>query len=411
MGQFDAEVLHSEDYRRAPEATWERMRHDHPLVHDTTDIRGEVWWLTRYDDVAAVFADHETYSAATYEDRTGAVLGPTLISRDDHGHVLRRSIVAPDFVGKRLANFFDLITACATELIDRFDPATGRVDLVRQFSKRLPVDVISAMLGMSGDGDLFRRWVTEMIMGLAPVPELREEGKAAHAAFCSHIAPALENVDDAARSDLIAKIARAEVDGFRLAREEIVAFCGLLFIAGGETTDKAIGNLWWHLLTKPDVFAEVRADPDLWHGAFSETMRRSPPVTSEDRFTTKPVQWHGVEIPVGAMVRVCLGAAHLDETKFADPLTFDIHRADLHLEKELRSGGSTHPGRTGHLGFGLGKHFCIGYELARQEAVIGSQLLLDRMTDIALVDDDGLGPRLEGSFQAVPKLEVTYVPA
>lgn len=414
MSQFAAEVLHTDEYRLAPAPVWERMRHDHPLVHDTTDIRGAVWWLTRYDDVAAVFADHETYSAATYEDRTGAVLGPTLISRDDHGHVLRRSIVAPDFVGKRLATFFDLIAACASQLIDRFDDTagpggTGRVDLIRQFTKRLPVDVISAMLGMSGDGDLFRRWVTEMIMGLAPIAELREQGLAAHRAFCAHIAPALADVDDPGRNDLIAKIARAEVEGFRLDHDEIVAFCGLLFIAGGETTDKAMGNMWWNLLTRPELFAEVQAQPALWHAAFSETMRRTPPVLTEDRFTTRPVGWYGVEIPTGDMVRVCIGAANLDETRFADPLRFDLHRADLHLEKELRSGGSTHPGRHGHLGFGLGKHFCIGYELARMEAVIGSELLVEHMTDIQLVDDDGIGPRVEGSsFSAVPALEVSY---
>lgn len=407
MGDFDPAVLRTDEHRRGPEVAWEQMRHDHPLVHDTTDPRGDVWWLTRYVDVAAVFADHETYSAATYEDRTGAVLGPTLISRDDHGHVLRRSIIAPDFVGKRLATFFDLIEHCANDLIDGFVDA-GEADLVAQFSKRLPVDVISAMLGMSGDGDLFRQWVTDMIMGLAPIEDLRAAGKAAHAAFCRHIAPALVDVDDPSRTDLIAKIARAEVEGFRLDHDEIVAFFGLLFIAGGETTDKAIGNMWWNVMSRPALHAEVLENHELWHAAFSETMRRTPPVIAEDRFTTRPVEWHGVEIPAGAMVRICMGSAHLDETVFADPLTFDVRRPDLHLEKELRSGGSTHPGRHGHLGFGLGKHFCIGYELARQEAVIGSRLLQERLGRIRMVGRPP-GPRIDGrSFQSVASLPIAF---
>jgi cytochrome P450 len=200
MRSFDPAVLRSDHYRFAPEPVWQQMREDHPIVRDSTDPRGEVWWLTRYADVAAVFADHETYSAATYEDRTGAVLGPTLISRDDHGHVLRRSIVAPDFVGKRLASSFDLITHCANTLIDRFADHGG-FDLVAQFSKRLPVDVIAAMLGMTGDGDLFRQWVSDMIMGLAPVDHLRAAGKEAHGAFCRHIEPALRGVDDTTRGD------------------------------------------------------------------------------------------------------------------------------------------------------------------------------------------------------------------
>ena len=84
------------------------MRDEHPLFHDeSTDI----WWLTRYEDVAAVFADYQTYSASTYELSTGKVVGPTLISRDDYGHVVRRKMVAPDFVGKRLAAYGGEISA------------------------------------------------------------------------------------------------------------------------------------------------------------------------------------------------------------------------------------------------------------------------------------------------------------
>lgn len=403
-----ADRLHDEEYRRAPEQVWAELRDEHPLFYDEI---GDMWLLTRYHDVAAVFADHETYSAATYEQSTGRVLGPTLISRDDHGHVERRSIVAPDFVGKRLQRSLPMVEACATALIDRFS-GDGHFDLVSQFSARLPVDVISAMLGMEGDGDLFRNWVTEMIQGLAADPALRTRGQDAHTAFCAHIAPALQHVDDPDRIDHIAKIARAEIAGQRLSHEEITAFCGLLFIAGGETTDKAIANMWWNLWQDPELFALVAGHPELWDNAFSETMRRTPPVVSEDRFTTAPVEWYGREIPVGSRVRVSMGAAHLDPAVFADPLVFDIHRRDVHLTKELRSGGSTDPGRSGHLGFGLGKHFCIGYELARAEAIIGSRQLVDRCPALRPVPGIDVRPCIQGSaFQAVPSLPLEFDPA
>lgn len=404
---LDPAELGTEQYRRAPEPVWERMRHDHPLFHDTIN---DIWWLTRHADVAAVFADHATYSASTYEETTGQVLGPTLISRDDHGHVVRRKIVAPDFVGKRLAAYQSMISAIASSLINEFSDR-GEVDFVSQFSARLPVEVIAGMLGMVGDGELFRSWVTEMILGLAPVDELRERGLAAHRAFADHITPALEHVDDPRRTDHIAKIARAEVEGHRLGRDEIIAFCGLLFIAGGETTDKAMANMWWHLLTRPELLVEVQADERLWDNAFSETMRRTPPVISEDRSTTRPVEWYGTEIPAGARVRVCMGSANLDETVFAHPLTFDLEREDLHLGVELRSGGSTDQGRAGHLGFGLGKHFCIGYQLARTEAIIGSQQLLRRCADLRIAPGTAPAPTIQGnSFQAVESLPLTFIP-
>ena len=381
------------------------MRNDHPLFYDEI---GEIWWLTRYDDVERVFTEHELFSSSTYELTTGQVVGPTLISRDDYGHVVRRSIVAPDFVGKRLKTYQGLIEECSRELIANFE-GNQEVALVREFSSLLPVDVISSMLGMVGDGHLFRQWVTDMIMGLSGSAERRKKGLEANAAFCKHIAPLLDDVDDSGRIDHVAKIARAEVDGHRLTEQEISAFCGLLFIAGGETTDKAIANMWWNVLTHQETLERVKKDPALWGNAFSETMRRTPPVISEDRFTSQQVEIHGVEIPQGSRVRVCMGAAHLDPTVFQQPDEFDIFRKDLNLSKELRSGGSKDPRRSGHLGFGLGKHFCIGYELARVESVTGSQMIVERCGSPELADFTQTGPVIQGnSFMAVRELRVRF---
>ena len=396
--------LYSREYRVSPEHVWERMRDDHPLFYD--DI-GKMWWVTRYEDVKNIFSDHETFSSSTYDLTTGQVVGPTLISRDDYGHVVRRSIVAPDFVGKRLQTYEHLISDCAENLIHQFSSSSD-VSLVREFSSQLPVDVISAILGMEGDGDLFRSWVTDMIMGLSGSDELREKGLDANAAFCSHIAPLLDGVDNSSRNDHIAKIARAEIGGHRLTKEEITAFCGLLFIAGGETTDKAIANMWWNVLSDSDIRDAVLDDIALWDNAFTETMRRTPAVISEDRFVTKPIELYECEIPEGERIRACLGAAHLDPTVFADPLTFDLFRSDLHIGKENRTGVSKDPLRSGHFGFGLGKHFCIGYELARKEAVMGSEMLVEKLGYPTLVEGQ-TGPVVQGnSFFAVKELSVSF---
>ena len=118
------------------------------------------------------------------------------------------------FVGNRLKSYEQLIEDCVSNLIDNF-ASTKRISLVGEFSSQLPVDVISAILGMEGDGQLFRQWVTAMIMGLNDSPELRQEGLNASEAFCSHIAPLLNEVDNPDRTDHIAKIARAEIEGER----------------------------------------------------------------------------------------------------------------------------------------------------------------------------------------------------
>ena len=402
---MDSSALYSDTYRTNPEKVWEEMRNDFPVFYD--DI-SNMWWVSRYEDVKNIFVDYQTFSSSTYELTTGQVVGPTLISRDDYGHVVRRKIVAPDFVGNRLKSYEQLIEDCVSNLINSFE-SEEEISLVREFSSQLPVDVISAILGMEGDGQLFRQWVTSMIMGLNDSPELRQKGLDASEAFCSHIAPLLNEVDDPDRTDHIAKIARAEIEGERLTDEEITAFCGLLFIAGGETTDKAIANMWWNVLNHPEVLEAVLDDDSLWENAFSETMRRTPAVISEERFTTRPVELHGVEIPEGAKVRACLAAAHLDPTVFQDPLSFDIYRSDMNLGKENRSGVSKDSERSGHFGFGLGKHFCIGYELARNEAIVGSKRILERLGKPSLRENQQ-GPVIQArnSFFACKELIVSF---
>ena len=396
------EDLWSEEYCHDPVPVWRRLREDQPVFHDTI---GDCWVLSRYDDVTAVFADHETYSIETYAGSTGAVLGPTLIQMDGPEHVWRRSVVAKDFVGRRLEEFTPVLDRAVDDLLARF-PAEGPVDLVRDFSTYLPVNVIVAMLGTRGDEATFHGWVKDIMAGLAPIPEQRSAGRAAFQGLCRHIAPLFDGVDDDDRRDLIAKIARAESEGRSLDPDEQRAFIGLLFIAGGETTDKAIGNLWWNLLSHPGALAAVQADPALLDATFSETMRRDAPVCTEDRFTRTEVTWHGHTIPAGQRVRVLLAAANRDPDVFDDPDEFRLDRADLHLGVERRYGGGDDDGRASHLGFGLGKHFCLGYQLARMEAVRGSRRLLEEWPAPRFADPDQRGPVLARSMRSLASLPV-----
>ena len=82
--------LHAQSYFDDPFPIWEQLRHEQPLFHDTVDDR---WLLTRYDDVAAVFRDHETYSTRPYERIFTDVIGPTMVQMDGDDHDIRRSIV------------------------------------------------------------------------------------------------------------------------------------------------------------------------------------------------------------------------------------------------------------------------------------------------------------------------------
>ncbi len=117
--------------------------------------------------------------------------------------------------------------------------------------------------------------------------------------------------------------------------------------------------------------------------AFGETMRHSFPILSPVRTAAVDVEVGGTLVPAGDLVQISIGSANNDERVVADPRRFDLRRGDLWRAKELRKGYDPE-GVHGHVGFGLGKHFCLGYEMARVESVIGSQVLLDACPDLRL---------------------------
>tara|TARA_B100000965_G_scaffold181313_1_gene151304 strand:+ start:495 stop:1766 length:1272 start_codon:yes stop_codon:yes gene_type:complete len=385
------DLLYSEDHYADPYPLWERMRHEAPVFYDK---RLNAWLLTRYEDCVDAFSNHTDFSNQLYSKTLGVVFGPTMLDKDGHEHVVQRRIVAPEFVGKRFEPYYEAIDRNARNLIDNF-PDSGVVDLVNAFTTRLPVNVIVDMLGMDqSDHDRFHEWYTTMMAGLS-VKDLLESqfssekqnlGVLAHEELAEYVAPIIEDRKSCPVNDLISKIVHAEAEGQKLTLTEIQAFISLLLVAGGETTDKGIANMWTQLLLNPDQLEEVLDDHELFDAAFSEMMRHSPPVPGQLRYSINEVTFSGVTIPSNQAVYIQLASANSDETIFSDPRSFNIEREDLHLSKERKMGHHGDEGRYGHLGFGLGKHFCLGYEMARLEAVMGSALLSEKMKNPRLAD-------------------------
>jgi cytochrome P450 len=376
--------LHGQAYFDDPWPVWERLRHEQPLLHDTI---AERWVLTRYDDVAAVFRDHETYSTLPYKRIFSDVIGPTMVEMDGPDHDIRRAIVAPEMVGRKLeTNYLPLIEAVVDELVA--DLPAGRIDLIERFSGPLPLRVVASVLGMQPGEDAYLKETTDLIIAaLAGEEPARSRGIAAHDDLAAHIDGLVSERMAAPGRDLISGIAHGRTEaGERLSRREIASFISLLLVAGGETTDRGLANFWYILLQHPDVLAEVRAEPALLDAAFSEFMRRDGVLVYEDRELTRDVELHGEVVPAGAIVRVAVASANNDETVFAEPRRFDLRRSDLHMGKEHRAGIRTE-GLAGHLGFGLGKHFCIGYQLARAEILTGTRRLLETLRGPRLAPD------------------------
>ena len=378
-----------------------------------------LWYITRYDDVCNAFKDNVHYSSKNLERSMALVFGTTMMQFDGEEHTKRRNIVAPEFSGRRMDPLIPIIEKNTQDLVDRIAAQAaerlaqgfaeeGEVELIDAFSSRLPVMVIIDMLGLpQEDHDLFHEWYPAMMAGLTGTPDQRTYGIECNQQFHAYIDKLVDERSVNPGEDLISKLCIAEVDGARMSKEDIKAFSSLLLVAGGETTDKAIGNMWVHMMENPDQFAEVKRDPDLFDRVFTETMRITPPAGSQSRDVVKPVELYGQTIPVGAEAHFSIFAANHDERVFDHPDEFDIFRDDLYFGRELRS-GYFEGGRAGHLGFGLGKHFCVGYQLARSEAVIGSKALLQAMGNPRVKAGGAAHIQVAGPMNEQPRLDLEF---
>lgn len=394
---FDPALLHDDSFARDPYPVWRRLRDSHPVFHDPVD---DVYVVTRHADVLAAFFDTAQLSSRLYRKTLGRVFGPNLLQMQGAEHLTRRRLVAPLLIGDRLATYAPWVDAVAEEVVAPFRDR-GHVDIVAEVSHRLPGLVIIALLGLpAADRPQLFAWYDAMMAGLWDDPELRRAGRAANAAFAAYVQPFVEQRTREPADDLISRLVTSDLEV-----EEIPSFLSLLLTAGGETTDKAISNLWFHLLTKPDVLTAVRQDPALLDAAFTETMRASPSLAYVGREAIVDFEWHGVPIPEGAEVRLGIASGNRDERVFADPDSFKVPRGDLILGRERRN-APVLDGRASHLAFGAGPHFCLGYELARLETVTMSRLLLDVLHNPRLTTE--VRQRVDGPSLSVSSLPVAF---
>ena len=383
MQEIDPREFDSPEFQSNPFPMYQRLRDYQPAYRDRFHNR---WIISRYDDVNAAFQDNESFDRALYkpdgpyEFGSTHVFGPNILEYGNSDrHRWLRNVIAGQFVGQGLVSFIPFIEKIAAELLESTTEA-GEIELVRRFSNQFPIRVISNILALPReDEDRFVVWYQALIAGLGFGGEHFARGLAARNEMWAYLEPLIEERLVHPGEDLLSKIAVAELDGVRMTMEEVKGFIALLLAAGGDTTDKAIANMWFHMLyTRPDQFEDVKADPSLWENVFAEMMRYDPVVHVQTRYTTREVELHGKVIPQRAMVQLQLGAGNRDERVFKDPDVFDIHRDDLHMGRENRS-ARYKSNKPGHLGFGVGQHFCMGYAMARQEAIIACTRMMEVM--------------------------------
>jgi cytochrome P450 len=374
---------------RDPYPVYAALRRDAPVaLVDLPMQPGHV--VTRYDDVRQVLSDGARYSSRANANGIGLVMGRTILEMDGREHARHRNIIAPAFVPKAIKQHLPaVIETMAHRLIDGFAGA-GRADLVAAFTFTFPLQVIAHIIGVPiADFAQFHRWALDVI-GFADDPA---RGFAAAERLLEVFRSIVAQRRATPTGDLLSTLVHAEVEGERLTDEEIYSFLRLLLPAGADTTYRLIGSTLYALLTHPDQFEAVRADRAQLAWAIEEALRWEAPVQFAARETTEPVALGGVDLPAGAQVLVALGSANRDERRYPDPDRFALgRRAD------------------DHLAFGFGRHFCVGSHLARLEATIALNALLDRLRNLRL--DPSADAGVVGlAFRSPKQLPVTFDPA
>ena len=363
------------------------MRQSSPVLC-VEQFRRKTYMVTRYDDVATVLRDNETFSSRA-NAQMDDVMGRNILQMDGKEHQKHRQIVQHAFHFKEIATLEEYMHGVVHELIDGF-ARDGHANLVEQFAESFPIRVIARIVGVPiRDFDQFKQYALAII----GYTRDRAGGLAASRAVREFLLPIIAERRAAPADDVLSRLVTGEVDGQRLSDEEIVSFLMLLLPAGAETTFRWIGSTLYALLHHPDALAEVLADRALVNAALEETLRWETPVLFVAREATRDVEIAGTMIPEGGMVSPVIASANRDETHFPDPDRWDLRR-----------------GADDHFSFGGGRHFCLGYHLARTEARTAVGAILDRLPNLRL--DTARPAQIAGlAFRSPKSLFVHFDPA
>lgn len=328
----------------------------------------------RFDDVEALLRDDRLGSARTVSlENQGITEGPlhewwrnSMLFNDAPVHTRLRALVSRAFTPRRVATMRPVTVAICDELLDDLIPR-GAFEFVGDFAHHVPIRVIAKLLGVpESDYPTFSKWTAALSAGFNALisPEDRAKVEAAIVSLYDYTEGLIEAKRRKPEDDLITALIEAEEAGDRLNVDELKALIVGLLFAGHDTTKSLLSIGIKVLIDHPEVLAAFRADPTLGGPVVEEILRYESPIIGTFRRATESFEYGGLEIKEGEIVVLSFLSAHRDETHYPEPDRFDITREDKR-----------------HLGFGLGRHFCVGSSLGRLEAQEALRILAARLPE------------------------------
>lgn len=377
------EDLHDERLWIDPHPFYERLREAGAVVWLQ---RHEMYAVTRYAELVKALTNWKVFASGqgVAMNAPACTLISTLNLDPPEHDQIRKAVgrpVLPKAVEKLEPDLRALAEQTVTELLQR-----PSFDGVTEFAQTLPLGIVSAAVGLPEEGrERMLDWGSAGFDALGMLDHPRtQSGLARVAGAAEYMQGAVDHLKPGSWSDLLMQAgARGEVPP-----EHCVAYIQDYVYPSLDTTIHATTAALKLFAQNPEQWDLLRRDRSLLPGAISEVVRLATPIQWFTRVLTEDHELGGVTMPAGARAIMLYGSANRDWRKFPDPERFDITRRP-----------------TEQVGFGKGKHSCMGMPLARLELHVLLDVMADRVARIEVGDERAV---MNNVLQGLEYLEVSF---